>query len=277
MSQQTEAQTVIENTQPFMNMARGNLVAVNNNYTISDLEISDFGRNRARGVLKTPSLNDFKSYVLDSNPYRHEDEIIIAYAAPVFVDHKNVSATAILNYKVAKFAQGHCDHKAILQLEQTVVWKKVQQIKDNKLDQRTFATFLEDWSSVFTAFNADNEVINAGVAISAVRNMKVDASVKAESVVNNTSESRSVFEKVEAQTNVGKLPAFFTIKDSAFIGLDEKEITLRLIVNAGNNSPEFKLQIVKEDLLNNEIIEEFKNKVIALLPENPVRIGTFTA
>ena len=29
--------------------------------------------------------------------------------------------------------------------------------------------------------------------------------------------------------------------------------------------------------VENEIIQEFKEKVIALLPENPVRIGTFSA
>ena len=42
-------------------------------------------------------------------------------------------------------------------------------------------------------------------------------------------------------------------------------------------SQAFALQIVKEELLRNEIIQEFKEKVIALLPENPVRIGTFSA
>ncbi len=37
-------------------------------------------------------------------------------------------------------------------------------------------------------------------------------------------------------------------------------------------SSSFALQIVKEELLRNEIVQEFKEKVIALLPENPVRI-----
>ena len=41
--------------------------------------------------------------------------------------------------------------------------------------------------------------------------------------------------------------------------------------------PVFSMQIVKEELLCNEIVQEFKEKVIELLPENPVRIGTFAA
>ena len=127
------------------------------------------------------------------------------------------------------------------------------------------------------AITANGEEISNGEALNAVRNMKVDVSSKSDSQVNNTSESRSVLENVEASTTVGKLPAYFEIKDSAYIGLDEKTIKLRLIVNGSDGSPVFALQIVKEELLRNEIIQEFKNKVIELLPDNEVRIGTFEA
>jgi uncharacterized protein YfdQ (DUF2303 family) len=48
-------------------------------------------------------------------------------------------------------------------------------------------------------------------------------------------------------------------------------------VNAGDSDPVFALQIVREELLKNDIIQEFKEKVIELLPDNPVRIGTFKA
>ena len=56
-----------------------------------------------------------------------------------------------------------------------------------------------------------------------------------------------------------------------------KVIRLRLIVNAGDQDPIFAIQIVREELLKNDIIQEFKEKVIELLPANPVRIGTFKA
>ncbi|EOY7095714.1 TPA: DUF2303 family protein, partial [Acinetobacter baumannii] len=69
--------------------------------------------------------------------------------------------------------------------------------------------------------------------------------------------------------------AYFTIQDSAYLGLAEREIKLRLIVNSTGSTPQFAIQIVKEELLRNEIIEDFKEEVIALLPENPVRIGSF--
>lgn len=225
------------------------------------------GRNRARGVLNTPSLEDFKSFVLNN-----QSEI-----APVFVDHKNVSATAVLNYLEDGYSQGHCDHSAILKLEPTVVWSKLQNIKDRKISQRDFAVFIEDWVSVLEITDADGNVIGGAQALAAIRNMKINATTSADHSVGNMSESRSRFDQVEARSKEEFTPAYFKIHDSAYLGLDERLIVLRLIINTNDEKPVFSIQIVKEELLLDEIIQEFKAKVIDLLPENPVRIGTFVA
>jgi len=273
---ENSAKEIVELALPVNDLSRGQLVAIHENFKVHDLEQFQAGRNRARGVLKTPSFEDFKSYVLNYSEFdslNPEDE----YPAPVFVDHKNVSATAILNFKVVGLTQGHCDHKAVLQLEPTVVWEKLNQLKDNKLNQKRFATLLEDWASVFAATSETGETIHIAEAINAVRNMKVGASSTTDSSVSNMQETRSVFDKVEASSTAGKLPSYFEIIDPAYVGLDDKTIRLRLVVNSSDGEPSFALQIVKEELLRNEIIQEFKEKVIALLPENPVRIGTFSA
>ena len=263
----TEANTIVELAKPVENLGRGDLVAVNDNYKVLDLEKYQDGRNRARGVLNTPSLEDFKSYVLDAQ----------SETAPVFVDHKNVSATAVLNYKDHAYAQGHCDHLANLKLEPTVVWSKLNSLKDRKLSQRDFAVFIEDWTSVLEITDAEGIVINPVQALAAIRNMKIDSSVTVDNSVGNLSESRSRFEQVEARSKEEFTPAYFKIHDSAYLGLDERLIVLRLIINTNDEKPVFSIQIVKEELLCNEIVQEFKEKVIELLPENPVRIGTFAA
>lgn len=263
----TEANAIVELARPVESLIRGNLVAVNDNYKVSDLEKFQHGRNRARGVLNTPSLEDFKTYVLDA---QFEN-------AHVFVDHKNVSATAVLNYSQDLHPQGHCDHLAILKLESTVVWSKLNSLKDRKLSQRDFAVFIEDWVSVLEITDADGNVIGGCQALSAIRNMKIDASVTVDNSVGNLSESRSRFEQVEARSKDEFTPAYFKIRDSAYLGLDDRLIVLRLIINTNDEKPVFSMQIVKEELLCNEIVQEFKEKVIELLPENPVRIGTFAA
>ena len=256
-----------EITPPVKELTRGDLVAVNEDYNVLDLEKYQIGRNRARGVLNTPSLEDFKSFVLNNQ----------SKIAPVFVDHKNVSATAVLNYLEDGYSQGHCDHLASLKLEPTVIWSKLQNLKDRKLSQRDFAVFIEDWVSVLEITDADGNVIGGAQALAAIRNMKINASVSTESNVGNLSESRSRFDQVEARSKEEFTPAYFKIHDSAYFGLDERLIVLRLIINTNDEKPVFSIQIVKEELLLDEIIQDFKAKVIELLPENPVRIGTFTA
>ena len=266
--EKSEVAAVVEHCTPVNDLVRGGLQAVHESFKVIDLEKFQNGRNRARGVFLTQSFDDFKSYM---------DTPQVIQPAPVFVDHSNVKAVAVLNYVSSEHAQGHCDHTATLKLEPTVVWEKLNQLKDSKLDQKRFATFLEDWASVLQAVDADDNAISIKEAIIAVRNMKVDATTTNEAEVENTREVRTGYTEIAARAKKGQLPAKFKILDTAYVGLDEKEIELRLIVNGGSGEPVFSIQIVKEELLRNEIIQEFKEKVIELLPDNPVRIGTFTA
>ena len=264
----TEAKAIVELSKPGIELVRGHLAAIHENYAVQDLESFQVGRNRARGTLNTPAFEDFKTYVLDETT---------TGSALVFVDHKHVSATAVLNYAQENYSQGHCDHKAVLKLEPTVVWSKLNALKDRKLSQRDFAVFIEDWVSVLEITDADGNVIGGGQALAAIRNMKIDSSVSADHSVTNQSESRSRLEQVEARSKNESTPAYFKIRDSAYFGLDERLIVLRLIINTNDEKPVFSIQIVKEELLLDEIIQDFKAKVIELLPDNPVRIGTFAA
>jgi len=263
---ENKVKEIAELALPVKILTRGELVAIHESYKLHDLEAFQDGRNRSRGVLKTPSFEDFKNYVLNNSEVG---------PAPVFVDHKNVSAVAVLNFSQTGFDQGHCDHKAALQLESTVVWQKLNQLKNNKLSQKNFAILLEDWAGVFKATTESGEEIKISEAIHAIRNMKVDVSASTGSNVNNLTESRSILEQVEVNSTVGKVPAYFEISDTAYIGLDEKTIRLRLLTNSANGESNFSLQIVKEELLLNEIVQEFKEKIINLLPDNSVSIGTF--
>ncbi|MFV0411270.1 MAG: DUF2303 family protein [Paracoccus sp. (in: a-proteobacteria)] len=267
LEEKNTVESVVEHCRPVSEVLRGDLLAVHKNFEIRDTEKYQDGRNRIRGTFITPVFTDFKDYI-DSKETTN---------IPVFVSKDNVKAVAILNYDVTGFEQGHCDHTATLELEQTVTWKKLNDLKGQKLNQKAFATLLEDWATVFRATTESGELIAINEAINTVRNMTIDSNIKVDTQVNNMSQSRSVLERVEAQSTIGKLPAYFEIDDPTYIGLDEKFIKLRLVVNSGESAPIFTLQIVKEELLVNEIIQEFKNKVIELLPDHQVMIGTFHA
>lgn len=266
--EKSEVAAVVEHCAPVMGLTRGGLQAVHENFKVLDAEKYQNGRNRIRGIFATPIFADFAQYIADAPT---------TGSVPVFVSRDDVKAVAVLNYSEKGFDQGHCDHTATLQLDPTVVWKKLNQLKDTKLDQKRFATFLEDWASVLMAVDADENVISIKEAIVAVRNMKVDTITSNEAEVENTREVRTAYADIAAKAKKGQLPAKFKILDTAYVGLDEKEIELRLIVNGGSGEPIFAIQIVKEEILANEIIQEFKKKVIDLLPEQQVLIGTFQA
>lgn len=268
MSQsENQVAAIIEHCSPVVDLSRGDLHAVHQSFKVLDVEIYQYGRNRTRGTFETPIFEDFKDYI---NGEKTTD-------IPVFVSRDDVKAVAIINFSETGFEQGHCDHIATLQLDPTVAWKKLNRLKDTKLDQKNFATFLEDWASVLNAVDADDNEISIKEAIVAVRNMKVDVTSSTEAEVENTREVRSAYGEIAAKAKKGQLPAKFKITDTAYVGLDDKEIELRLIVNGGSGEPVFAIQIVKEEILINEIIKEFKQKVIDLLPEQQVLIGTFKA
>ncbi|MFU8927780.1 DUF2303 family protein [Acinetobacter puyangensis] len=264
----SEVAAVVEHCNPVLEVERGSLQAVHENYKIFDAEKYQNGRNRIRGTFATPIFADFAQYIEDSKTVG---------PVPVFVSRDNVQAIAVLNFSEVGYDQGHCDHTAALQLDPTVVWKKLTGLADTKLDQKRFATFLEDWATVLTAIDADDNKIDIKDAITAVRNMKVDVNLSTDAEVENTREVRTAQTAIAAKAKLGQLPAKFKISDTAYVGLDKKEIELRLIVNGGSGEPIFAIQIIKEEILVNEIIQEFKQKVIDLLPEQQVLIGTFQA
>jgi uncharacterized protein YfdQ (DUF2303 family) len=76
---------------------------------------------------------------------------------------------------------------------------------------------------VIVAYTEADEIITSGLAIRAVRNMSIDTSVKADSVVNNTNESRSKLEQVAVKASENALPAYFKVSDTAYLGLDKKK------------------------------------------------------
>ncbi|MFW2076549.1 DUF2303 family protein [Acinetobacter sp. ULE_I010] len=266
--EKSEVAAVVEHCAPVNDLVRGGLQAVHESFKVLDLVKFQNGRNRIRGIFATPIFADFAQYIAEAPT---------TGSVPVFVSRDDVKAVAVLNYSEIGFDQGHCDHTATLQLDPTVVWKKLNQLKDTKLDQKRFASFLEDWASVLSAVDADDNAISIKEAIVAVRNMKVDTITSSETEVENTREVRTAYSDIAANAKKGQLPAKFKILDTAYVGLDEKKIELRLIVNGGSGEPLFAIQIVKEELLRNEIIQEFKEKVIELLPDQQVLIGTFTA
>lgn len=74
----------------------------------------------------------------------------------------------------------------------------MNQLKDNKLDQRNFAVFIEDWAQVLNAFDENNNVIDIKDALVAVRNMQIEASTTSNAEVENTRQVQSEMAQIAA-------------------------------------------------------------------------------
>ncbi|MEA3633744.1 DUF2303 family protein, partial [Acinetobacter baumannii] len=78
------------------------------------------------------------------------------------------------------------------------MWKKLNQLKDHKLDQRNFAVFIEDWAQVLNAFDENNNAIDIKDALVAVRNMQIEASTTSNAEVENTRQVQSEMAQIAA-------------------------------------------------------------------------------
>lgn len=267
----TEAGAVAELTQrlrPWAETEIDHIRLLQNGYTLQNVEKQLPARVRERGTLKTPRIRDFGAFF--SNHANGN--------TPIFVDGSDFSATAIFNYDVDG-QQGHCDHLAVVTLQKTVTWEKLTTLVEtrNVFNQRNFAVWMEDWQDVLTVIGSDGDIIAPGVAIATVRDMSVEQLTTTGSTVSNTGESRSKFDSVEAKAK-GIIPAYFLLRDACYSGLVEKEIKLRLVVSADGDKPSFTLQIVKQELIEDALVQEFIDAIQEVLgAEANVLAGVYSA
>lgn len=241
---------------------------INPNVRILDLEQFDAGRTRKRGVFATQDIDSFADYI---------DLNALAEHISVFVDKNQMRAVAILNFDADGFEQGRLDHKAVLDAELTVMFKKLVSMHDmGRCKQKVFAEFLEDWGHKVIARDADGNEIENAKAINAVRNMRIDESAQTDSHTGNYRETRSRLESVEAKSIDGALPAYFTVNDECYQGVPARNLDLRLGISNDDGQPVFKLEIKALQSVRDELAKEFADIVASRVFDGvSVCIGQF--
>ena len=148
----------------------GQTVLINPNAKVLNLEQFEAGRQRKRGTFATTDIDSFADYIETNAQPEH---------ISVFIDKNQMQAVAILNFDADDFEQGHLDHRAVLNAERTVMFKKLVSMHDmGRCKQKVFAEFLEDWGHKVVARDADGNEIENAKAINAVRSMRIDESAQ---------------------------------------------------------------------------------------------------
>jgi uncharacterized protein YfdQ (DUF2303 family) len=226
---------------------------INPSVRILDLEQFDAGRHRKRGTFGTQDIDSFADYIEINAQPEH---------ISVFVDKNQMRAVAILNFDADDFEQGCLDHKAVLDAERTVMFKKLVAMHDmGRCNQKVFAEFLEDWGHKVIARDGDGNEIENAKAINAVRSMRIDESAQTDSHAGNYRESRSRLESVEAKSMDGALPAYFSVNDECYQGIPARNLALRLGISNDDGQPVFKLEIKALQSVRDELAKEFADIV----------------
>jgi|GEM_PF-4910863 uncharacterized protein YfdQ (DUF2303 family) len=229
------------------------LIGVPNDFKIQNLERYLPTPVRKRGRMETDSINDFTQFVID-----HKNE-----HSACFVNTELMSASAILNYGSVK-TPGHCDFVSSLTLTKTPDYIELININDTKKTQRALAEWIEEYSDILSFFDASDNEITIVKAITAVRNVKENASQETTSSVGNFNESRGVLAKASMETD--NLPAFIKVDITAYNDLSPREFITR--VSYHRETSTFSMRVIRIDKHKEEMAKEFaelvRNKITGI-------------
>lgn len=254
------------------------LLALPDNFKLSNLEKYLPLRRRARGTMTTELAEAFGAYVK-----AHAEQ-----GASIFIDQDKLNATAVLNLGTPA-APGHADNTAKLQLRQTAAYKAMAMLTQGHASQTTLAEFLEDWRADLQCFGADPEptegdedlgpaLMTVPRAIAAVRKVTIDAARKTESTEKQLGASRSALESVTARSGDNPLPAFIHFNFIPYHGLPPRVFVMRVGVVTSADKPAFVLRVVNPELHAEQMAAELVSLIGTRLGlEQPCLIGAYSA
>lgn len=240
------------------------LLALPDNFQTHDLEALLPTRRRLRGAMSTTSIEHFGEYIAT-----HAEQ-----GATVFVNAESMTATAVLNLGDPE-APGHADNTASYKPRKTAEYAALLAIANGQpKTQQDVAEWMEDWIDKIACSNGET-TIPTKHAIAAVRKVTLEAISRSESTQEQLSASRSAFEQVKAASGDNPLPSRIEIMLETYAGFIEREIAIRVSVLTGQKDPQFKLRIVKQAELDEELARELAERVDGAV-EAAVVIGTYS-
>lgn len=250
--------------------ATATVVALTDNFVLHDLEKFIPNRRRARGMMSTPLLADFASYV-----GKHAEA-----GASIFVGHDTMVADAVLNLGTPE-APGHADNRAQFAPPRTAAFKALLGFANGAaLKQQAVAEFFEDWEGFARMeFFSEGSVVSAAKAITAVRQITIESAKRVETTEKQLGAQRSAFESVQA-SSIDLLPTLVHFNCAPYVGLDERQFAMRLGVLTGDAKPMLSLRIINLEQHQQDMANELAALVCAAFAGGsavPVAVGSYKA
>lgn len=238
------------------------LVMVPPGCEVQDLERKMDVPRRMRVTFTTERLEDFCNYV-SKEASEH---------TATFIRPDGGSAKAVIDFG-SHAAPQWSEHKAQLTMKYTPTFKALKDACDARaLSQRDLTDWLEDWRHVVSPY-ADDVAQSVGQAVQAIRKVDVKAISQATHEDGDFRAARSAMEEVEAKSSAGKLPGHFAVTCQVYPCTQQRIVTARLSLLTGSDKPAFRLRILGEEALMQEVAEEIELEIATRLQGMRVFIG----
>lgn len=222
--------------------------------TLEALEKLEDQPRRFRGHFSTGDIAAFTAYI---NEHGKAESV-------VYVDDQNLSARAIMDQGKPGEPQWG-EHTARIKLDDTEPYAALKSFCDSAHDQQDTAEWLEDWYPLlsFHSLNGEEEKdIPGGVALQAVRNLKIEAKAEVDSSQGDMQASMTRMEEIAARAKQGRMPDLVKMTCAPFHGLKERVISCRVsIITSSHEKPKLRLRIVGQKVLEQECAHEFAARI----------------
>lgn len=224
---------------------------------------------RHRAAFNTRNLAAFIAYSLSAATAQNSQ-------AAVFVNPEEMSASAFYDLGTAtepKFSED----RASLSMKKTAEYQALLKVHEQRLTQKQAADFLIDWAPNIDIIDANGEDLSHAKALAALRSITVQVKAETHNEERDTGRTRSAFEEAEAKSKE-VLPAGIIFNCAPYLGLDTRDINVRVTINTEGEKPTITFRIVGLEKLGDELGDELVAKLEdGLKSDAVVTVGTLTS
>lgn len=235
------------------------------------VDLEKFGANptRHRSSYRTSNLAAFIAFAISAAADQSKE-------AGVFVNQDDMTAQAFFDLGDAN-APAFSTDNANLGLKQTAEYTALLRIHERELSQKQAADFAIDWEPNTTFIGPDGEELSHAKVLAAFRSITVKVAAESHNEQRDTGRTQSQFEQAEAVSKE-VLPAGVIFRAAPYLGLDERNINLRITVNTEGTKPTITFRIVGLEKLQESMGDELVEKLIDGLGNSAsVTIGSLSA
>lgn len=241
------------------------IILLSDSARVHDLEKFSATKRRMSGSFKTSSIASLTEFAKSTINESAEID------SPSCFISDDGHAKLIFNFGSTEKPL-HQDLGANINLKKTAVFTEISRLKDERLNQRELAEFIEDFHIYTTALDKDGKEINQSVAIAAIRNMSIESSKSVNQTTEEYKDTSSAFASVEAKFK-DATPAYLKFEIPAFNEIDERVFIFRISVITSDDRIKLALRCPSWDEVIESINIEFQEKLSQNL--DPLNVKTF--